>query len=53
MYKNPSDPRVFVPKRPGGGLTLNFAHPAAWWVLIGMTIIPIVVVVIAVIAALA
>jgi uncharacterized membrane protein len=51
MYKDPSDPRIFVPKRSGMGLSLNFAHPAAWWVLIGMTIIPIVVVVIAVIAA--
>jgi uncharacterized membrane protein len=53
MYKDPSDPRIFIPKQSGVGLTLNFAHRAAWWILIGMTIIPIVVVVIAVVAAMA
>jgi uncharacterized membrane protein len=53
MYKDPSDPRIFVLTRSGVGLRLNFAHPAAWWVLIGMTVIPTVVVVIAVIAAMA
>jgi uncharacterized membrane protein len=51
MYRDPSDPRLFIPKRMGWGLTINLAHPAGWWVLIGMTIIPIIVVVGAVLAA--
>ena len=51
MYRDPSDPRLFVPKRLGVGLTINLAHPFAWWVIIGMTIVPILVVVGAVLAA--
>jgi uncharacterized membrane protein len=45
MYRDPSDPRLFIPTKTGSGLTINLAHPAGWWVLIGMTIIPIIVVV--------
>jgi uncharacterized membrane protein len=44
LYRDPADKRVFVPKK-GGGLALNFAHPVAWWILITMTIIPLVIVV--------
>jgi uncharacterized membrane protein len=51
MYRNPDDRRLFVPKTHGVGLTVNLAHPAGWWVLIGMTVIPIVVVVLAILAA--
>jgi uncharacterized membrane protein len=50
MYRDPSDRRLFIPKKLGTGLTINMAHPAGWWVLIGMTIIPILVVVAVVIA---
>jgi uncharacterized membrane protein len=51
MYRDPSDPRLFIPKRLGVGLTVNLAHPAGWWVVIGMTVIPLIVVVAAVVAA--
>jgi uncharacterized membrane protein len=51
MYRDPSDRRLFVPKKTGWGLNINLAHPAGWWVLIGMTIIPLIVVVGAVLAA--
>jgi uncharacterized membrane protein len=51
MYRDPDDPRLFVPKKLGTGLTLNMAHPAGWWVLIGMTIVPLIVVVAAVVVA--
>ena len=30
IYKESSDPRVFVPKRIGYGWTLNFAHAESW-----------------------
>ena len=53
MYRNPDDPRLFIPTKLGTGLRINLGHPAGWWVLIGMTVIPIVVVAIAVIAFLA
>jgi uncharacterized membrane protein len=43
-YRDPTDKRVFVPKK-GGGVALNFAHPVAWWILITMTIIPLIIVV--------
>ena len=28
QYRDPSDPRLFIPKRLGWGLTINLAHPA-------------------------
>ena len=34
FYVNADDPRLWVPKRLGLGWTLNFARPAAAWVLI-------------------
>ncbi|WP_030443307.1 DUF5808 domain-containing protein [Actinoplanes subtropicus] len=43
LYRDPSDPRVFVPKK-GGGVTLNFGHPVAWVILVGTTIIPLAIV---------
>jgi uncharacterized membrane protein len=33
FYADPRDPRLFVPRRSGLGLTLNFGHPAARRVL--------------------
>ena len=44
LYREPRDKRVFVPKK-GGGVALNFSHPVAWWIVITMTIFPLVVVV--------
>lgn len=44
IYSNPDDPRLWVPKMMGVGLTLNFAHPAAWGVLLGLLALPILLV---------
>jgi len=33
FYVNRQDPRLWVPKRVGYGWTVNFAHPAAGWVM--------------------
>jgi uncharacterized membrane protein len=43
LYRDPRDKRVFVPKK-GGGVALNFGHPVAWWILVTMTIIPLIIV---------
>jgi uncharacterized membrane protein len=43
LYRDPHDPRVFVPKE-GGGVALNFGHPIAWAIVICMTIIPLAIV---------
>lgn len=32
FYVNPEDPRLWVEKRLGLGMTLNYARPAAWWI---------------------
>ena len=39
FYNNPDDPAVFVPKRYGLGWTMNFGHPQARLVLIGMLLL--------------
>ncbi len=52
LYRDPGDKRVFVPKK-GGGIALNFGHPVAWWILVATTIIPLIVVVGAMVAAFA
>jgi uncharacterized membrane protein len=36
FYYNPENPRLFVPKRTGLPLTINFAKPAAWVLSIGI-----------------
>jgi len=36
FYKNPRDPRLWVPKSSGMGWTINFAHRAAWPALIAL-----------------
>lgn len=33
FYFNPADPRIFVPKANGLGITLNFGHPVSWIML--------------------
>lgn len=48
LYRNPEDPRLWVPKLVGIGWTLNFAHPTAWLVL-GVLLLPALVVLISVI----
>ena len=34
VYRNPKDERLWVPKRFGWGMTINFAHPSAWSTLL-------------------
>jgi uncharacterized membrane protein len=41
FYVNRDDPALWVPKRSGLGYTLNFAHPAAWPLLILFTVGPL------------
>jgi uncharacterized membrane protein len=52
LYRDPSDKRVFVPKK-GGGVALNFGHPVAWTILICTTIIPLLIVAAVTIAVIA
>jgi uncharacterized membrane protein len=37
FYYNPNEPRLFVAKRTGVPLTLNFAKPMAW-AIVGLTL---------------
>lgn len=40
-YRSAKDSRIVVPKRTVAlGWTLNFAHRAAWWSLLGMLTVP-------------
>jgi uncharacterized membrane protein len=41
FYYNPDDPALFVEKRLGVGMTLNFARPASWVVLIVIVALPL------------
>jgi uncharacterized membrane protein len=50
IYKNPDDPRLWVPKISGLGYTLNFAHRWAWPIMIAFLAIPLAVVVVVFIA---
>jgi uncharacterized membrane protein len=40
VYADPSDADLWVPKRIGIGWTLNFSHPAAWWVFALLILAP-------------
>ena len=42
-YRSARDTRVWVPKRNDAacGWTLNFAHRAAWWSLLGLFTVPL------------
>ena len=42
IYNNPGDPALFVEKRYGLGWTLNFGHPQARLVLIGLLVVILV-----------
>jgi uncharacterized membrane protein len=39
FYNNPDNPTLFVPKRFGLGWTMNFGHPRAKLVLLGMLLL--------------
>lgn len=39
LYNNPNDPRVLVPKRYSGGLTLNVGNPYGRLVMAGMIVL--------------
>jgi uncharacterized membrane protein len=45
FHRDPTDGRVFVPRK-GGGVALNFAHPIAWAIFLSMTVVPLVVVIV-------
>jgi len=44
IYRNPQDPRVWVPKITGFGYTLNFAHRRSWLLLLTILAVPVCVV---------
>ena len=48
FYGNPDDPDLFVPKRFGLGWTMNFGHPQAKLVLIGLLLLPLVLLILTV-----
>lgn len=50
FYKNRDDPRLWVPKIIGIGTTLNFAHPWAWPVFLALTLGPIAVAILVLVA---
>lgn len=43
FYANPRDRSVFVPKRLGGGFTINFGNPLGWLMLLVISVIIIIV----------
>ncbi len=50
-YSNAKDPRLWVPKLSGTGLTLNFAHPWAWPVMLLLVGVPIGLAIVSTVAA--
>jgi uncharacterized membrane protein len=44
VYSDAGDPDLWIPKRIGIGWTLNFAHPAAWWVMALLLLVPLAIV---------
>lgn len=46
-YASASDPRLWVPKLGGTGLTINFAHPWAWPVMLLLAGVPIAAAIVA------
>ncbi|MDR3667700.1 MAG: DUF5808 domain-containing protein [Ignavibacteriaceae bacterium] len=42
FYYNPLDKRIFLPKRTGLGLTLNFAHPVSTILMVALVLIIII-----------
>jgi uncharacterized membrane protein len=51
IYKNPADPRLWVPKISGLGYTLNFAHRWAWPIMIAFLAIPLLIVLIVIVSS--
>ena len=51
FYSNSDDPDLFVPKRFGLGWTLNFGHPQARLVVIGILVLLLLPVVVAILVA--
>ena len=51
-YSSASDTRLWVPKRGGIGQALNFAHPGAKVFLAGMSIIPLGLLLVVIVALL-
>ncbi len=43
FYVNPQDPRLWVEKSCGVGMTLNYARPAAWFISIGFILAAVAV----------
>lgn len=42
IYRSARDSRVWVPKRnPAFGVTVNLAHRAGWFPLLGLSIVPV------------
>ena len=41
VYSNPDDARLWVPKLSGYGLTINFAHARARWLLAAIMLLPL------------
>ena len=39
FYANPTDPRIFVPKPDGLGITLNLAHPISWVMIAALAVV--------------
>jgi len=46
FYVYAKDPRMLVPKRSGGGITLNLAHGRAWAIFIMGFVLPVVIAII-------
>ncbi|MGI2294986.1 DUF1648 domain-containing protein [Paenibacillus sp. GXUN7292] len=42
IYFNPKDPALFVEKRFGVGMTMNFGRPTAWIVIVAIIALPLV-----------
>lgn len=47
IYRNPNDPRLWLPKITGIGYTINFGHRWAWPVMILMLLLPVILVALA------
>ena len=43
-YRCAADPRLIIPKRDGGGWTLNVGHPRAWMIMAGCVVLALALV---------
>lgn len=51
IYHNPDDPAIFVDRRAGVGLSLNFAHWQARAIAVAIVVVPLAIVAVTVVAA--